>query len=65
MDFLQNVPRAKPLVLRLEVPASGHSEVFHLLVLRYAGCTTKRRLNVRFRRLMGILREKRAGRISP
>ena len=28
-------------------------------------CTTKRRLNVRFRRLMGILREKRAGRISP
>ena len=31
MDFHQNLPRDKPLVLRLEVPAVGPSEVFHHL----------------------------------
>ena len=41
IDFLQNLPRDKPLVFRLEVPAAGPSEVFHLLVLRHAGRTDR------------------------
>ena len=42
IDFLQNLPRDKPLVFRLEVPAAGPSEVFHLLVLRHAGRTSEK-----------------------
>ena len=42
IDFLQNLPRDKPLVFRLEVPTAGPSEVFHLLVLRHAERTKKR-----------------------
>ena len=37
------MPHDKPLVFRLEVPAAGPSEVFHLLVLRHAGRTTKKK----------------------
>ena len=42
IDFLQNLPHDKPLVFRLEVPAAGPSEVFHLLVLRHAGRTSRK-----------------------